>query len=591
MSCAGIDLGTTQTCICTYNLNNEIHNINDNKSINKNISINSIKDFNICLNNNNEETTSSYIKINYDNNLQFVDYSIGNIAKNNIDVNTFYNMKRFIGKTYKECETDLKLCGFKYKNENNQLKILFNKEYLNPEDITSLFLKELVEQCNKKLETPIKYCIITVPAYFNTIQRRLTKQAGENAGLNVLQIIDEPCASALTYNLINNDNKDDNDKENIKVGYVIDNVIKYENNNIIDNNKINDTICDNKNNNNCIVNNKINELYSSFESDSRILVFDFGGGTLDISILDVNSEGVVAINTIGINHLGGEDIDNLLVKVCLSAFSKINNLTSIETRQLCENQYILQRLRVECEKAKILLSITNGINIYIKNFYGTKDLNVDFSYENFLKLITPITNKCIELLDKSLIVNNVNIIKTIKNVILIGGSTKLFVIKELLDKYFNNDSSNPKINILDKIDPDLSVAIGACIHCKNLLKPSLNVILLDTINHSIGIETINNQYEIIIPKNTLKPCVKSRVFSTAVDNQRIFKLKIYEGENNEANKNTLIKEIIKNDLVPKPSGYVKFIIEFKIDENGVFAYNIKNYNNQHDIQFIETYTT
>lgn len=508
--CIGIDLGTTYSCIYIYDILTD--------------------EVTICKNECNENTTTSYIKIDKNNIL------IGNKAKEIIDENTFYNMKRFIGKKYNDCINDLKLCSFKYKNINNELYIKFdnydylkenelidkffkneeinkNDIYLKPQDISSIFLRELKKQCELHLNHIIKNCVITVPAYFNNIQRELTKQAGINAGLNVLQIINEPCAAAFAYKLNNK---------------------KY----------------------------------------GRIMIFDFGGGTLDISILDVSNDGLIVINTTGDNHLGGEDIDNILLKKCLSNFITQNNIyNKQEIIKICQNQYIIQRLRKECEKSKILLSKEYGFNININNFYNHLNLNIHLDYFEVKELLTTIFNKCLDYINKSLIIDNVNIINTLTDIVLIGGTTKLEILKDYIKEWIIKN--NNKIILHDEINPDESVAYGACLHCKNLVKNSEDKLLFDITTHNLGVEIKNGKFEIIIPKNTIKPCKFKKIFSTATENQREFTLNIYEGEDEYVKNNVLIKSIKYDNIPPTKPGDIKFEIEFIIDENNIFNYNIK----------------
>ena len=572
--CIGIDLGTTYSCVYVYDINtNEIY---------------------VCKNSLNENTTPSYIKINGNKII------IGKKAKEVINNQTYYNMKRFIGKKYNECINDLKFCSFGYKDENGNLKIEFNynkndekdnekdndnnsnqyqhikinnnsesnydnnysikpdidlnkfsdnhsnnleinsnqslnqtnksepkinqiikQKLLNPQDISSVFLRELKKESEEHLNYPIKNCVITVPAYFNNTQRELTKQAGIDAGLNVLQIINEPCAAAFAYQLNN-------------------------------------------------------------KKSGRIMIFDFGGGTLDISILDVSEEGLIVINTTGDNHLGGEDIDNLLLKKCLSDFInqeikkdkyQDTNQMKQEITSICKNQDLIQRLRKECEKAKIILSKEFGFNVNIKNFYNHKDLNVHLEYSEIDKLLNDILNKCFNYIDKSLIVDKQNIINTLTDIVLIGGSTKLEILKDRLRNWIN--TNNKKIILHDEINPDESVAYGACLHCKNLVINSEDKILLDVVSHSLGVETKNGKFEVIIPKNTIKPCKFKKIFSTATENQREFYLKIYEGEDEYVKNNLLIKSIKYDNLPAAKPGDIKFEIEFIIDENNIFNYNIK----------------
>ena len=244
-----------------------------------------------------------------------------------------------------------------------------------------------------------------------------------------------------------------------------------------------------------------------------------------------------------------------------------------EITSICKNQDLIQRLRKECEKSKITLSKEFGFNVNIKNFYNHKDLNVHLEYSEVDILLNDILKRCFSYIDKSLIINKQNIVKTLTDIVLIGGSTKLETLKDRLREWINKN--NNKIVLHDEINPDESVAYGACLHCKNLVKNSEDKILLDVVSHSLGVETKNGKFEVIIPKNTIKPCKFKKIFSTATENQREFYLKIYEGEDEYVKNNLLIKSIKYNNLPAAKPGEIKFEIEFIIDENNIFNYNFK----------------
>lgn len=490
----GIDLGTTCTCVCAYKNNQVI----------------------TCLNKLGKEITPSYIEILEDKLI------IGDYAKNNITSNTFYNIKRFIGKAHNNIEliNDLKFCIFDHKlDENNKLKFVTtfykNNEpqitLYNPEEICGLFLKQVKEETEAFLNQKIKECVITVPAYFNNKQRELTKKAGEYAGFTVLQIINEPTSAALTYGL---------DKK---------------------------------------------------EDDENILIFDWGGGTLDTSILELINGVIEVKNTDGDIHLGGEDIDNNLVQYCLTCFIKneLNNgnTHNINIQELITNKNLIQKLRIKCEESKKILSVLNTSYVCISNFWKHIDLNVEITRDTFIKLNEKIFNKCRELINKTINTETYKLDKNnVKNVVLIGGSTKIPEIMRILKCEFPNSV------IYNDIDPDTSVAYGACIHCNNLMSNCIdNNILIDVVSHSIGVEVNNCDMNIIIPKNTIIPCSYKQYFTTHQNNQRIIKVKIYEGEDKLVKNNLFIREILIDNLPPKPIGELKFELEFKIDENNILS--------------------
>lgn len=478
----GIDLGTTISCVCAYK---------DNK-------------VEVCLNSKEKLLTPSYVNI--DN-----DITIGENVKNNINKHSFYNIKRFIGKKYnnQELQNDLKFCLFDYEDNNNELKlvnIINDKKYLySPEEISGLFLKKLKEETETYLKCLIKDCVITVPAYFNNKQRELTKKAGELAGFNVLQIINEPTSASIAYSLNNNNN------------------IK-----------------------------------------GNILIFDWGGGTLDISILDVTNNVIEIKNSDGDNHLGGEDIDNILIQYCLSYFIKINNINNKdEISNIIKNKNSLQKLKLKCEDCKKLLSINNVAFICIKKFHNNIDLNIEITRELFVKLNKKIFDYCKILINKT--IKDFNKLD-ISDIVLIGGSTRIPELYNILKNEF------PNCIIHNDIDPDISVAFGACIHCYNLLnEQSCKNILIDVTSHSIGFEVDDKYMHIIIPKNTIIPCSYKDYFTTKIENQRNIIIKVFEGEEKETKNNLFIKNIIINDIPPSHIGELKYEIEFKIDENNILS--------------------
>lgn len=476
----GIDLGTTMSCVCAF-INNNVE---------------------ICLNNDNKELTPSYIKINEN-------IIIGDKAKNNIDKNTFYNIKRFIGKYFdnQELQNDLKFCLFDYENINNELRlinIVNDKKYsYEPEEILSLFLKKIKEETEKYLNKNIKDCVITIPAYFNNTQREITKRAGENAGFNILQIINEPTSASIAYSLHKN----------------------------------------------------------SYTKD--ILIFDWGGGTLDISIINI-TDGIIEIkNSDGNNHLGGEDIDNILLQYCLSEFIKKNNINKNEILNILKNKELLQKLKLKCEECKKILSSINNSFIIIKNFYNHNDLNIEITREIFIILNQKLFIKCKELINKAM--KNFDK-KNISDIVLIGGSTRIPELHNIIKYEFPNSI------IHDEINPDISVAYGACIQCYNLLNETLNKhILVDVTSHSIGFEINDEDMSIIIPKNTIIPCSYKKYFTTNIENQRIIIIKIFEGEDKKTKNNLFVKKISIDNISPKNIGDLKYEIEFKINESNILS--------------------
>lgn len=479
----GIDLGTTISCVCAY-----IYNKVEPCVIDNNILI------------------PSYIDITKE--------EIGNIAKKNINDNTFYNIKRFLGKPFdnNELQQDLKYCPFRTKNINNELYFeCGNKDY-NIIDIDSLFLKQLKIKTEEYLKMPVNDCVITVPAYFNNNQREITKKAGELAGWNVLQIINEPTSASLAYNLVENKKESQN-----------------------------------------------------------VLVFDFGGGTLDITILNIIDNAIEIKTSHGNNHLGGNDIDNNLLQFCLSQFIKQNNLQS-ETKNILQNKYLLQQLKLKCEEVKILLSSIDNAFVSFKKFYHNIDLNVNINKDIFIKINSTIFDKCNSLISETLEQINYDS-KNISDVIFIGGSTRIPKIYDMLQSKF------PSATLHNKIDPDVSVAYGACIHCNNIINNSSENFLVDVISHNIGIGIKDMKYNdeimhVLINKNSIIPYSHTEYFTTTYDNQKVLKIKIFEGENLFIKDNLLIKEIVIDNIPSKPAGEYRIKITLSIDANNILQTSV-----------------
>lgn len=458
-----------------------------------------------------ERTTPSYVSFTED------DIIVGTVAKNQISKNlknTVFDIKRLIGRNFSDTivQNDMKHWAFKVEDDNDKPIIKVNykdqEHKFTPEEISAIILKKLKTDAENYLGFPIKRAVITVPAYFNDSQRKATQYAGKLAGLDVIRIINEPTSSAIAYGL---------DKKN----------------------------------------------------ESRILVFDLGGGTFDVSLLVINN-GIFEVKaTAGDTHLGGEDFDNRLVTYCLKEFKR--KYPQIDIQKLITNKKVLRRLRTECEQAKRNLSKSLSTNINCDNLFDGYDLSVAISRARFENLCNDDFMKTLEPIKQ--VLNDANYKSNdIDDIVLIGGSTRIPRISEIIKEFFNKE---PKKDI----NPDEAVAVGASIQgailCQSLnnndnLDPTLdNLVLIDVTPLSLGLETLGGIMTKIIDRNTPIPCRKERVFSTYSDNQPSVKIKIFEGEREFTKHNNLLGNFELTGIPPMPRGVPKITVVFEVDHNGI----------------------
>ena len=446
--------------------------------------------------------------------------------------NTVYDAKRLIGRKYKDkevqedkknllydIEEDKETEGIKIKIENNN-KI----EYYYPEEIAQIILSKMRQMSEMYTKNKIEDAVITVPAYFNEKQRQCTKDAAKAAGLNVLRIINEPTAAAIAFGL-------------------------QKNNNL---------------------------------KDKNVLIFDLGGGTFDVSVLNITNEGIVIIKAIsGDTHLGGEDFDNQLVQYCINEFKNTNGLD--ENTNINERGRI--RLKNECEKAKKLLSIIKETSIEIEGFYDQKDLNITITRSDFNNICDYLFKKCLSCVKIAL--ENAKLKKEeIDDIVLVGGSSRIPKIKEMMIEYFNRKDENDLVKNIS-IHPDEAVAIGAT-YLAYIIKGNIqfdSTILLDIVGISIGIEIYGGKFDIIIPKGTNIPFSCKKIFTTSYDNQTSINFKVYQGENiNNASDNHFLKEFIIDNIEKAKSGEMKFEVTFEIDINSCLNVTAINLNNKKSIK-------
>ena len=415
--------------------------------------------------------------------------------------NTVYSIKRFMGRHYDEVEAERKMVPFNVvKGPTGDVRVkipVTNKEYT-PQEISAMVLSKLKTDAEAYLGEPVTQAVITVPAYFNDSQRQATKDAGKIAGLEVMRIINEPTASALAYGL---------DK-------------------------------------------KTNE---------RILVFDLGGGTFDVSILDVG-EGVVEVkSTNGDTHLGGDDWDEKIVNWAADEFKRD---FAIDLRQ---DKQALQRLREAAEKAKIELStlMESEINLpYITaDANGPKHLQLKLTRANFEQMTADLLKRCKKPFESALKDAGLAA-KDINEVVLVGGATRMPMVQELVRSLINKEPNKG-------VNPDEVVAIGAAIQAGVLSGTVKDVLLLDVTPLTLGLETLGGVMTPLIERNTTIPVKKSEIYSTAEDNQTAVDVHVLQGERPMAGDNMSLGRFRLDGIPAAPRGLPQIEVTFDIDANGI----------------------
>jgi len=431
------------------------------------------------------------------------DQLVGQIAKRQAVMNpdnTFYSAKRFIGRRTEEVGEELKEVAYGVKNAGSRLKIdcpVLAKEFA-PEEVSAQVLRKLADDASSYLGDKVTQAVVTVPAYFNDSQRQATKDAGKIAGLEVLRIINEPTAAALAYGL---------DKKN----------------------------------------------------NERILVFDLGGGTFDVSVLEVGDGVFEVLATSGDTHLGGDDFDKVIVDHLANTFK------SEEGIDLRQDKQALQRLTEAAEKAKIELSSATQSEINLPFITATQDgpkhLNVTITRARFEELSSHLIDRCRTPVERALADAKLSA-GELDEVVMVGGSTRIPAVKDLVKKVTGKDPNQ-------SVNPDEVVAVGAAIQGGVLSGDVKDILLLDVTPLSLGVETLGGVMTRMIDRNTTIPTKKEQVYSTAVDGQTNVEIHVLQGEREMAKDNKSLGTFKLEGIPPSPRGVPQIKVTFDIDANGI----------------------
>ena len=450
---------------------------------------------------------------------------IGAAAKDNITKNfknTVYDAKRLIGRRFDDqtVKEDMKRWPFQVIKDENSDRPIIVVDYMNQkkkfyaEEISAMILQKLKQNAEDFLQTPIENAVITVPAYFNDAQRQATKDAGRIAGLNVLRIINEPTAAAVAYGL---DHRNDGEK--------------------------------------------------------NILVFDLGGGTFDVSILNVNEEMLEVKSTNGNTHLGGEDFDNRIMEYCIKEF-KTN--TGID---ISGNQKAIRRLKKYCEEAKKTLSSAEEASFDIDNLAEEEDFNISITRITFEDRCKDLFEKCFDSVKEAL--NDAGLNKNnIDDIVLVGGSSRIPKIQEMIKEYFNGKE------LCKDINADEAVAYGAAYQATSIEDVEDDalekLVLVDVTPLSLGLEIKGGLMSKIIKKNTPIPINNAKIYQTTSDNQEKAQFTIYQGERKLVKDNVKIGEYTIKIQGRGKAGQIKFKVNFHIDVNSVLHVSAKEINKDNE---------